>query len=110
MATGGNALQQRRTLSHRASRLMRLRTGVGVEPRLVDLKGGPINEARMMVRDKDGPLIHGQMPNAFLDGAVFIDVAFVAGLAVGISASIHRIGEDVVKCGVSSRDPADRPR
>ena len=47
------------------------------------------------------------MTNSFLDGAVFIDVAFVAALAVGVSASIHRIGEDVVECSVGRRDPAD---
>src|SRR5882762_8963758 len=89
---------------------MRLRPGVGVEPRLIGLKGRPIDEAGMMVRNEDGPLIHRKMPNAFPDGAVFIDVAFVPGLAVRVSASIHRIGEDVVECGVSRSDPADRTR
>ena len=82
---------------------MRLRSGVGVEPRLIALKGGPIDEAGMMVLDENGPLIDGKMPNTFPDSAMFIDVAFVAGLAVGISASIHRIGQDVVECGVRVR-------
>src|SRR5258708_6477039 len=50
------------------------------------------------------------MPNAFSDGSVFINVAFVLGLAVGVSASIHRIGEDVVECGVSWGDPANGTR
>src|SRR5207244_6294058 len=40
----------------------------------------------------------------------FIDVAFVLGLAVRVSASIHRISEDMVECGVSGSDPADRTR
>ena len=110
MATSGEALQQGRPLSHRAPRLMGLRPGVGVEPRLIGLEGCPIDEAGMMVWDEDGPLLHGQMPNPFPDGAVFIDVAFVPGLTVGVSASIHRIGEDVVECGVSGSDPADRTR
>ena len=110
MATGGDALQQRRALSHRSSGLMRLRPGVGIEPRLIGLKGRPIDEAGMMVRDENGPLIHGQMPHPFSDDAVFIDVAFAPGLAVGVSASIHRIGQDVVECGVSRSDPADRAR
>ena len=110
MAAGDDALQQGRTLSHRASCLVRFRSGVGIEPRLVGLEGGPIDEAGMMVRNEDRPLIHGKMPNPFSDGAVFIDVAFVPGLAVGVSASIHRIGEDVVECGVSRRDPTDRTR
>ena len=99
MAASDDALQQCRALSHRSSRLMWLRPRVGIEPRLIGLKGGPIDEAGMMVVDENGPLIHGQMPNPFSDGAVFIDVAFVPGLAVGVSASIHRIGEDVVECG-----------
>ena len=98
MAASDDALQQRRALSHRASCLVRLRLGVGIEPRLVGFEGGPIDEAGMMVADENGPLIHGQMPHPFPDGAVFIDVAFVAGLAVGVSASIHRIGQDVVEC------------
>src|ERR1700686_3233668 len=108
MAAGGDALQQCRALSHCASGLVWLRPGVGVEPRLIGLEGSPIDEAGMMVRNEDCPLIHRKMPNAFLDGAVFIDVAFVAGLAVGVSASIHRIGENVVERSISRRDPADR--
>jgi hypothetical protein len=41
---------------------------------------------------------------------VFINVAFVLGLAVRVSASIHRISEDVVECGVSGDDPSDGTR
>src|SRR5260370_17948358 len=89
---------------------MGLRSGVGVEPCLIGLKGGPIDKAGMMVLDENGPLLHGKMSNPFSDRAVLIDVAFVAGLAVRVSASIHRIGEDVVECGVSRNDPADRTR
>ncbi len=107
---GGEALQQCRSLSHRAPSLMRLGPGVGVEPCLVGLKGGPIDEARMMILGEHGPLIHGQMPNAFSDSAVFIHVAFVLGLAVGVSASIHRIGENLMECMVGRSDPADRTR
>ena len=110
MATGGNALQQRRTLSHRASRLMRLRPGVGVEPRLVRLKGSPIDEAGVMIWDENGPLINGQMTHPLPDDTLFIYVAFAPSLAVGVSASIHRIGKDVVECGVSRNDPADRAK
>ena len=108
MAAGDDPLQQGRALSHRSSCLMRLGPGVGIEPRLIGLEGRPIDEARMMVLDEDGPLIDGKMTHPFPDGAVFIDVAFVPGLAVGVSASIHRIGQDVVDCGVSRSDPADR--
>ena len=89
---------------------MRHRPDVGIEPRLIRLKGCPIDEAGMMILNENGPLIHGQMPNAFPDSAVFINVAFVLGLAVGVSASIHRIGEDLMECMVGRSDPADRPR
>src|SRR6266478_1182892 len=64
----------------------------------------------MVLGDENRPLIHGKMTHPFLEGAVFIDVAFASGLAVGISASIHRIGQDVVKRRVSGSDPADRAR
>src|SRR5208337_2761429 len=70
--------------------------------------GCPVNETGMMLGNEDGPLREGEMAYPFLDGAVFIDVAFILGLAVGISASIHRIGEDVVDGRVSRSDPADR--
>ena len=89
------------------SRLMRLRPGVGIQPRLVGLVGRPIDEAGMMLGNEDGPLRDGQMTYALPDGAVFIDVAFIPGLAVGISASIHRIGQNVVDCGISRSDPTD---
>src|SRR5260370_1302896 len=38
------------------------------------------------------------------------NVAFVLGLAVGVSASIHRIGQDLVQCVVGWSHPADRTR
>ena len=107
MAAGGDALQQSRALSHRPSRLMRLRPGVGIQPRLVGLVGRPVDETGMMLGNEDGPLSDGQMAYPFPDGAVFIDIAFIPSLAVGISASIHRIGQNVVDCGISRSDPTD---
>src|SRR5260370_36419223 len=104
------ALQQCRSLARRAARLVRLWPGVGVKPCLIGLKGSPIDEAGMVIRNEDGPLIHGEMANAFSDGALFIDVAFVPGLAVGVSASIYRIGENVVERSGSGRYQADRTR
>lgn len=89
---------------------MWLRPGVGIEPRLVGLEGGPIDEAGMVLGDENRPLFHGKMTHPFLEDALFIDVAFASGLAVGISASIHRIGQDVVERRVSRSDPADRAR
>ena len=89
---------------------MWFRPGVGVEPRLVRLKGSPIDEAGVMVWDENCPLIHGQMTHPLPDDTLFIYVAFAPSLAVGVSASIHRIGKDVVECGVSRDDPADRAK
>src|SRR6202171_2356495 len=89
---------------------MRPGSGVGIESRLIGLIGRPIDEAGMMVLNENRTLIHGKMATTFSDGAVFIKVAFVPGLAVGVSASIHRIAEDVVKCCVGGNNPADRTR
>src|SRR5271170_452462 len=89
---------------------MWLRPGVGVQPRLVGLEGNPIDEAGMMVGKQNRPLLEGKMTYPFLDGTMFIDVAFVLGFAVGVSASIHRIGEDMVNGRVSRSDPAERTR
>src|SRR3954451_6800155 len=110
VAASSKALQQCRSLSHRSSRLMRLRPRVGIEPRLIGLKSGPIDEPRMMVPDENGPLIHWQMPYPLSDDTLFIDVAFVPRLAVGVSASIHRIGQNLVECVVGRSDPTDWAR
>jgi hypothetical protein len=37
------------------------------------------------------------MAHPFLDGTLGIEVALRASLAIGVGASIHRIGEDVVE-------------
>src|SRR5208337_4102806 len=51
-----------------------------------------------------------EVTQAFFDGAVIINVTFTPGLAVGVSASIHRIGQDVVDRRVSRGDPTDLAR
>ena len=87
---------------------MRHGPGVGIEPRLIGLKGCPIDEAGMMILNENRPLIDGQMRDALFDSAVLINVAFILGLAVRVSASIHRIGQDAVKRVISRCHPADR--
>ena len=62
----------------------------------------------MMAIDKNSPLRHGKMTRPFLDDTVFIDVTFMFGLAIGVSASIHRIRQNVMDRGISRSDPADR--
>src|SRR5436305_14177302 len=96
MAASGDALQPRRALSHRTSCLMRLRPGIGIEPILVGLKRGPVDETGVVLREENGPLSDGQVSYAFPDDALLIDIAFALGLAVAISASIHRVREDMV--------------
>jgi hypothetical protein len=46
----------------------------------------------------------------FLTAPWFIDVTFEASFSVGVSAGIHRIGEDLVECVIGGRQPADRTR
>src|SRR5437763_3617276 len=110
MSATDNALQQRGAFSHRSSRLVWHRFGVGVEPRLVGFKGGPIDKTGMMVAEENGPLLGGQMPHPLPDRALRIDISFAASFTVGVSASIHRIGEDLVESMVGGSHPADRPR
>jgi hypothetical protein len=87
---------------------MRLGPGVGIESRLISLVSGPIDETGMMLGDKNSPLLDGKMTDPFLDRTLFIDIAFVLGFAVSISASIHRIGENMMDGRISRSDPADR--
>src|ERR1700693_2930254 len=110
MTASDDALQQCRSFSHSASCLMRFRSSVGIESCLIRLVCGPIDKTGMMVLDENCPPIHGEVAHAFLNGAVFIDVAFTLGLAVSISARIHRIREDVMDRGVRGSHPADRSR
>ena len=44
----------------------------------------------------------------FLITPCSIDVTFEASFPVGVSASIHRMGQDLVQCVVGGRHPADR--
>src|ERR1700693_2315141 len=86
---------------------MWFRFGVRIKPRLIGFESCPVDEARMMVPEQNSPLFHGQMSHPFPDGAVCINVTFVASLTVGVSASIHRIGQDLVDSMVGGSHPAD---
>src|SRR5437867_5432588 len=107
MTASGQALKQRRAFSQRPSLLVRSRSSVAIEPSLIALGGGPVNEAGMVVGDEERPLLERKMTHPFLDGTMFIDVALAASFAVRVSASIDRIGEDMVNGGVSGSDPAN---
>src|SRR5215469_3999602 len=89
---------------------MGFRFDVGIEPGLIGFKSGPIDETGMMVPEENRPLSYGQMPHPFPNRTLRIDVSFVASLAVGVSASIHRIGQDLVDRVIGGSHPADRPR
>jgi hypothetical protein len=86
---------------------MGLGPGVGIEPCMIGLEGSPIDKVGVVLGDENWPLLEGKMTHPLLNGAVFIHVAFTPALAVGVSASIHRIGQDVVDGGVGRGDPAD---
>src|SRR5664279_1468895 len=75
MAASGDALQQRRAFSHRASCLVWLWAGIGIESRLVGLKRGPIDETRVVLWNENGPLSNGKMAYPFPNDAVFVDIA-----------------------------------
>src|SRR5436189_2171903 len=107
MTAGSQSLEQRGAFSQGASPLMRSRSSVAIEPTLIALEGGPVNEAGMVVGDEDRPLLEREMTHPLLDSTMFIDVALAASFAVRVSASIHRIGEDMVDGGVSGSDPAN---
>ena len=66
MTASGESLQQCRSLSQRASCLMRYRADVGIEPRLIGLKGGPIDEARMMIVNETDHCSMGRCRMRFL--------------------------------------------
>jgi hypothetical protein len=52
---------------------MGLGPSVGIEPCLIGLEGGPIDEAGVVLGDENRPLLEGKMTHPLLDGAVFID-------------------------------------
>jgi hypothetical protein len=106
------ALQERRSLSPCASRWVWLRPGVGIESRRIGFEGDPVDATGMMVPEENGPWLPGQMPRRLSDHTLFIEVAFLPGLSVGISASIHRMGEDLRECrirGATQRIGPGRP-
>ena len=58
----GQSLQQRRTFSNDASGLLGVGTAIGSQTGLVHFKGGPVNEAGMVIADENGPLVRRQKP------------------------------------------------
>src|ERR1019366_860979 len=106
-AADRDALQQGRTFSHRASRLMRTRTDVLPETLLVRFKSSPVDVARMMISDKDGPLAARAPLAAFAHPPTFIDIAQLMGFAIHVDAGIERIGQYMMDFGVRWRHPTD---
>ena len=107
MPAHADALQQGRAFSHHASDAMWSRASIRVEALLIGFERCPVDESRVMFREEHAPLVPRKMTHAFFDVAVFIDVAFPSALAVSISASIHRIGQDVMNRGVSRNNPTN---
>jgi hypothetical protein len=88
---------------------MRPWASIGIETLLIDFECCPIDESGMMFANEYAPFLHRKMTRALLDCALFIDVAFAAALAVGVSASIHRIGQNVMDRGVGWNHPKNLP-
>ncbi len=107
VAATGQALQERRALSHGAARLVRPRAGVGGEPGLVGLIRWPIDEAFMVLLDQHLPFRLGQVSHAFFAPARGVERHLPARLAVGVCARIDRIAQYVVDGGVAGLHPAD---
>ena len=80
---------------------------VAVNTFLIGLVRGPVDESGMVLRKQHRPFAHGQAPGAFFEVALWIGVELMLRLAVDVSASIHRIGEDMVNRCVGGGDPAD---
>jgi hypothetical protein len=80
---------------------------VGVDAVLVGPERRPIDKPGMMFGKKHGPLCHRQVTGSSSGHSLFIDIAFMTRLPVGVSASIHRIGEHVMDGRVSRGDPTD---
>src|SRR5262245_61538178 len=89
---------------------MGLWPGIGIEPGLIGLEVGPIQEAGMVIGNENRPLLHREVTHSLFDNTAVIDVAFAPALTVGVSASIHRISQDTVDGCVGRRDPADGAR
>jgi hypothetical protein len=99
LSTPGQALQQCGAFSHGATRLVRLRVDVAVDACLIDLERCPIDETWVMFGKKYGPLGNGQTTTSPPERSLFIDVTFMTRFSVGVSASIHRIREDMMDRG-----------
>src|SRR6516164_3949952 len=48
------------------------------------------------------------MTSAATESSLLVQVPFMTALSIDVSASIHRIGEDVMDGGIGRRDPTDR--
>src|SRR5207247_10249281 len=101
------ALQQGRALSHRPSWLMRLGVEVRVDAHLIGFVRGPVDEALMVVGEKDRPFGARQAADPLLDGPVRIDVPLAAAASIYVGASIYRIAEHMVHGRVGRRPPPD---
>jgi len=110
MATGGDALEQRRPLSHGSTRLVRSRSNIGRDTHLVRFIGRPLDEALMMVGNEHRPLGARQPTNPFAHGALVVDIALMTALPIGIGAGIDGIGQDMVDRGVGRAAPTDLTR
>jgi hypothetical protein len=86
--------------------MMRAWTNVVREAVLVGLEGRPVDEAAMMVADKDGPFGAWAQFDALAQAPAVIDVTALLRSAIRVNTSVERVGEDLMDLGVRGRDPA----
>ena len=74
---------------------------------LVGQVGVPVDEPGVVIGDEDLPLVAGQLAAPCAQRAVRAEVAFVAGAAVDVGASVGRVGQRGVHGMVGGLDPGD---
>src|SRR5437870_7889048 len=84
----GESLEQCRSLTHGATRLVTARTGVGPNTLLVGQVALPGDVARMMVRNEHAPLATREMARALAHPPGPIQVALLTCLAVRVGAGV----------------------
>ena len=104
---GGDALEQCHAFPHGTSGLMGARTDVFSDPLLVGFESLPIDEARMVALNENGPLGARSLPHAFADSSAFIHVPICLGFPVDIGASIYRVCEDLADLRIGGHHPMD---
>ena len=75
---------------------MRLGVGIAVKPRLIGFIRGPIDIARVVTGEQDGPLRWREMADPVRDLSLLVDITLTSRFAIAVGARLHGIGADRV--------------